>query len=221
MEENKNKLEKIDELLESTSSDKRIKFDINDVETFEGPKFNETDEEPAPANVDVVPVKENLEEKFEAAPEENTVELTEETVEEVAEAESEAPVSNGVQIIDETSTTFIFEEGPELTVSEISVDSQIKAPKEKIKFKPVHIVFMVIFGLIALWSIIFTVDHTLAANGISPVFCKQEAQYEDGSASYKGLGYKVQFKFDNNGNLTQKVCPAWQDGPNDIIHAEE
>lgn len=216
MEENKN-LEKIDELLESTSQDKRIKFDINDVETFEGPKFDEAEEETVPNTVNVESVKEKLEEKFEEAPEE--------TVEKVAEAETkaevEAPASQVVQIVDETSTTFIFEEGPELTVSELTIDSQVKAPKEKIKFKPFQIVLMAILGVIALWFILFTVDHTLAANGISPVFCKQEAQYEDGSASYKGLGYKVQFKFDNNGNLTQKVCPAWQDGPNDIIHAEE
>lgn len=196
MEENKNSFDKIDELLESTSSDKRIKFDLNDVETVEGPKIDDPVEEYAPNTVEVAPVEEK-----------------EPAVEDKPQ---------GIQVIDETSTTITFEEGPDISIDELmpadTKKKKVKGPKEKLKFKPVQIIIIAVVSLITLWTIFFTVDHTLAAQGISPVFCKQSAVYEDGSQSYKGLGYKVQFKFDANGKLTQKCVPAWKDGPNDIVH---
>lgn len=121
-------------------------------------------------------------------------------------------------IIDETSTSVTIEEGPDIAVDEILPSNGKKAKKQKepLKLKPIQIILMAVVGLVALWFVIFTVDHTLAANGISPVFCKKEVEYDDGSVSYKGLGYKVQFKFDAQGNLTQMVLPAWKDGPNDV-----
>ena len=32
---------------------------------------------------------------------------------------------------------------------------------------------------------------------------------------------KIQFRFDSNGNLTQKCVPTWKDGPNDIADKQE
>ena len=125
-------------------------------------------------------------------------------------------------IIDETSTSVVIEQGPDISVNEIvsgvsTKKAKEKKPKEPLKLKPIQIVIMALVGLVALWTIMYTVDHTLAANGISPVFSRETETYADGSASYKGLGYKVQFKFDSQGNLTQQVCPFWQEGPNDIV----
>lgn len=136
--------------------------------------------------------------------------------------EEEDNTGSTICIIDETSTSVTIEEGPDISVDEIIPSETTrkakkpKAPKQPLKLKPIQIILMAVVGVVALWFIIFTVDHTLAANGISPVFCKKEVEYDDGSVSYKGLGYKVQFKFDSQGNLTQMVLPAWKDGPNDV-----
>ena len=209
MEENRKNFDKIDELLKSTSSDKRIKFDINDVESVKGPELEDAVEVVAPNTVEVAPIEE-------------AEEIIEDPVEEVVE---NIPVEEpqGICIIDETSTTVIFEEGPDMTVDELVSPAKAKKKKEKgkIKFKPVQIVIMAILALATLWCIFFTVDHTLAAQGISPVFSKKVSEYEDGSVSYKGLGYKAQFRFDRNGALTQKVCPFWEEGPNDIAYPEQ
>ena len=90
-----------------------------------------------------------------------------------------------------------------------------------IEFNALQIVLMCVVGVALLWCIVFTTDHTIAAQGYSPVFCVQTQSYEDGSASFKGLGYKIQFRFDSSGNLTQKCVPAWKDGPNDIADKQE
>lgn len=210
MDENKN-LGKIDELLESTSSDKRFNFEeiVPDLayETDDTPT-----QEPVPAAV--------------AA---ESVEDVEETVEETQDIPVQPQeTSQGIRIIDETSTTVVFEESSDVSIDDLLPDSKkikkankAKQPKGKIKFNVLQIIIMVVAAVAAVWCIMFTVDHTLAAQGISPVFCKRTAVYEDNSASYKGLGYKVQFKFDSKGNLTQKVLPAWKDGPNDISYIQE
>ena len=197
MDENKKDLNKIDELLESTSNDKRIKFDINGVKAVDGPEFNDDAEAVVPNTVEAKPIDETVEENI--------------TVEE----------PQGICIIDETSTTVIFEEGPDMTVDElVSPAKKAKSSKGKIKFKPIQIIIIAFLSLVTLWCIFYTTDHLLAAQGISPVFSRKVNEYEDGSVSYKGLGYKTQFKFDQNGALTQKVCPFWEEGPNDIIHTE-
>ena len=179
-------------------------------------------EEPATDTVIAEPV---FEEPVTDVPAESVVEapaVKEEPAEEPAPAVA-AP-TGGMCIIDETSTSVTFEEGPELTASEISSGApKAKKPKPtgKIKFNVPQIIIMAVLGLVALWCVVFTVDHTLAANGISPVFSVKTNEYEDQSLSYKGLGYKVQFKFDENKNLTQSCVPFWKDGPNDIDHAGE
>ena len=202
MKDNRDKLDKVNELTDSTSSENKIKFNLSKIEEIAGPVI----EEPAPSVVAVEPIKD-------------------EPVQETPKPKKE-PVQTGNQqicIIDETSTSVVIEQGPDISVNEIVSagttvkPAKVKKPKEPLKLKPIHIVIMAIAGVIALWFVMFTVDHTLAANGVSPVFCRETETFTDGSASYKGLGYKVQFKFDANGNLTQKVLPAWQEGPNDII----
>lgn len=127
-------------------------------------------------------------------------------------------INANICIIDETSTSVVFEQTSDLTDSvnpETGKEKKSGYSDEKVKFKPVQIILMVIVSLAALWCIMFTVDHTLAANGASPVFCKETQKYSDNSVSYKGLGYKVQFRFDADKNLTQKCLPSWKTGPND------
>lgn len=209
MEENKQgKFDKIDELLKDTSAENRIKFNSansgaekiiaedSDIKTlFDKPVQEEVQETDAPIrDVDVQPVAE----------------------------EDEDSGSDPVCIIDETSTTV------ELTADTGAYQSfsdsdpvRKKAPKEKIKFNALQIVLMCVVGVILLWCVIFTTDHTLAANGRSPIFSWETQKYEDGSASYKGLGYKIQFRFDSGDNLTQKCVPIWKDGPNDIADKQQ
>lgn len=213
MEENKNEFNNPEEISENKS-----KIDFSAIQSIPAPEI----EDPAPsvaavevaqaADIEIKPISE--------------LETEEEAVIENP-AEESAP-AQGVCIIDETSTTILFEEGPSLTVDEILPTKKTakEAAKEKIaaqklKFSVVHIVIMAIVGLIALWSVFFTVDHTLAAQGISPIFCVETAQYKDGSVSYTGAGYKVQLTFDSKGNISQKVVPIWKQGPNDISNAGE
>ena len=220
MKDKRDKLEQADELLESTSAEKRIKFNLSEIEKIAGPEL----EEPTPSIIE-------LEAKFsepeveEPAPSVVAVEpIKDEPVQETSKQKKEPVRTENQQIciIDETSTSVVIEQGPDISVNEIvsagtAKPAKAKKSKEPLKLKPVQIVIMAIAGLIALWFVMFTVDHTLAANGVSPVFCRETESFMDGSASYKGLGYKVQFKFDANGNLTQKVLPAWQEGPNDVV----
>ena len=260
MDENRANLDKIDDLLESTSEERRFKFNFAKIESVissqikeiedPDPSFetetektvllpdNELQENVIEESADSVVVEEPviIEEPVVIAEAVNSV-VIEEPVNPVVEVEpiaeeKPAPAKEPVQaqqqkmcIIDETSTSVVIEQGPDISVDEIvsgvnvstAKKAKVKKPKEPLKLKPIQIVIMAIAGLITLWVVMFTIDHTLAANGISPVFSRETETYADGSASYKGLGYKVQFKFDANGNLTQMVCPFWKDGPNDVV----
>lgn len=214
MEENRRgKFDEIDELLKSTSQENRIKFDsANDVQNPV-----ETDD-----TIDILMEKHEAFESNDQVPvKEIDVQSTQDKND--AEDEDDAPA---VCIIDETSTTVELSESPEFYQNAPIADSAyqqaaVKAPKQKVKFNTLQIVLMCIVGVLLLWCIVFTVDHTVAAQGYSPVFCIETQKYEDGSASYKGLGYKIQFRFDSNDNLTQKCVPIWKDGPNDIADKEQ
>ena len=197
MDENKKEqLDRIDELLKDTSAENRIKFNEDeaiDILSTQEDKAGEV-AEPIVNDIKASSVAED-------------------------EYEDEEP-SESICIIDETSTTI------ELTDStgayqNIAEAAPAKKPKEKVKFNALQIVLMCVVGVALLWCIVFTADHTLAAQGYSPIFCVQTQSYEDGSASFKGLGYKIQFRFDSDGNLTQKCVPAWKDGPNDIADKQE
>jgi hypothetical protein len=216
MEENKKEqFDKIDELLKNTSAENRIKFDtisneqVSDTNTgddaintlFESP---ENDEQ---TDIDISPI--------------NDIPAQSISSEEEAEEDDETAVC----IIDETSTTVELSENTDFyqNGSASNIDGTLvqKQPKQKVKFNALQIVLMCVVGIVLLWCIIFTVDHTLASQGYSPVFCVETQKYEDGSANYTGLGYKIQFRFDSSDNLTQKCVPIWKDGPNDIADKQE
>ena len=197
MDENKKEqLDRIDELLKDTSAENRIKFNEDEAIDILSTQENNADEaaEPIVNDIEASPVAED-------------------------EYEDEEP-SNSICIIDETSTTIELTDSTE-AYQNIAESAPTKKPKEKVKFNALQIVLMCVVGVALLWCIVFTADHTLAAQGYSPIFCVQTQSYEDGSASYKGLGYKIQFRFDSDGNLTQKCVPAWKDGPNDIADKQE
>ena len=207
MEENKKeKLDKIDELLESTSADKRINFNSDD--TVREPNVTEDE------SVDILSGRSDGEPE---AVEEDTAETVDVHSVEADAGDNDEPET--VCIIDETSTTIELTESTDLYGTQDHAAA--KKPKQKVKFNALQIVLMCVAGLLLLWCITFTVDHTLAAQGYSPIFSWETQKYEDGSVSYKGLGYKIQFRFDSNDNLTQKCVPIWKDGPNDIAEKEE
>lgn len=138
--------------------------------------------------------------------------------------------------IDEAPVAPVYEETPVTTPDPVAVfgvsetfdeepkkAKKAKAPKAKSGkgngAKIFRIAVIVIVSIATLWTVMYTVDHVLACQGITPFFAVSETVYEDGSLSYKCLGYKVQFMFDANDNLTQKCVPIWEDGPNDIRYA--
>lgn len=146
-----------------------------------------------------------------------------------------APQPDEIYIVDETSTSMVIEDAPTPEtnpVADITYNQPVSqhiqpvqsvektAKKAKTKMKGWQIALIAVLGVITLWLVIFTTDHTLAANGLSPLFSKMTQEYEDGSQSFVGLGYKIQFQFDNKGDLTQKCVPIWEKGPNDTKFAE-
>lgn len=216
MEENKKEqFDRIDELLKDTSAENRIKFDTPQSNE---PKAINTDDD-AISSLFGNPTQE-------AQPIEDAAPVNEVPVQSVTEDDDEDEENEGatVCIIDETATTVELTDDSAVYQNS-SVDeagAQVKkAPKQKVKFNALQIVLMCVVGVVLLWCIAFTVDHTLAAQGYSPVFCVETQKYEDGSANYTGLGYKIQFRFDSGDNLTQKCVPIWQDGPNDIADKQE
>ena len=100
-----------------------------------------------------------------------------------------------------------------------------KAKNKKAFGKFIRIFVIVILSAVTLWTVMYTVDHTLAAQGIGPIFSYAEKEYtvsyidsEDAGAwSYECLGYKVQFLFDESGQLKQDCVWAWEEGPNDVL----
>ena len=214
MEENKkDQFDRIDELLKDTSAENRIKFDKPQSDE---PKAINTDDD-AINSLFGNPTQETQ-------PVEDAAPVNDVPVQSVTDDEDEENEGATVCIIDETATTVELTDDSAVYQNS-SVDeagAQVKkAPKQKVKFNALQIVLMCIVGVVLLWCVVFTVDHTLAAQGYSPVFCVETQKYEDGSANYTGLGYKIQFRFDSGDNLTQKCVPIWQDGPNDIADKQE
>ena len=216
MEENKkDRFDRIDELLNDTSAENRIKLD------------KPQSDEPKAINMDDDAINSLFGNPTqETQPVEEAAPVNEVPVQSVTEDDDEDEENEGatVCIIDETATTVELTDDSAVYQNS-SVDeagAQVKkAPKQKVKFNALQIVLMCIVGVVLLWCVVFTVDHTLAAQGYSPVFCAETQKYEDGSANYTGLGYKIQFRFDSGDNLTQKCVPIWKDGPNDIADKQE
>lgn len=204
-------LDKVDELLESTSAEKRIKFNLSDIEPLETEMSLEERFGAAPEEDEITSPT------IEATPVEDIAETEEEVIEEPVElVEAEEPVvvaAPVMKIIDETSTV-ISDDEP------VKEEAPKKKAKSKVKFNALQIILIVVFAVATLWTLVYTVDHTLAAQGYSPAFSVSSTSYDDGSVSYKCLGYKVQFMYDSNDNLTQKCVPFWKDGPNDIRYKQ-
>ncbi|MBQ7549322.1 MAG: hypothetical protein IJT03_06415 [Clostridia bacterium] len=226
--EKNDRLDEIDDLLEKTSAENRkinapngngeFKFNYEAISSNLSFDDDEEDDETIP-EPELEPAPEPEPEPVPEPEPEPEPEPDSEPIPESADAYNNA--SPGMMIIDETSTTFIMDDEAEISDAEPGSKKKVKKARGKTKLKPVQIVLICIFAVITAWFVIFTVDHTLAAQGISPLFSVETHTYEDGSTSYAGLGYKIQFRFDANGNLTQKCVPFWQDGPNDIVHANE
>lgn len=197
MDENKKEqFNRIDELLKDTSAENRIKFNEDEAIDI----LSEQEDKPA-----------ELEEAVVSGIEANPI---------AEDEHNDEDSSDSVCIIDETSTTLELTDSAE-AYQNIADGAPSKKHREKVKFNALQIVLMCVVGVALLWCIVFTTDHTIASQGYSPVFCVQTQSYEDGSASFKGLGYKIQFRFDSSGNLTQKCVPTWKDGPNDIADKQE
>lgn len=221
MEENrKEQLDKIDELLKDTSAENRVKFNqYND---------NTAAKIPDDRDVDIILGGNGY---ADSEPKPEIVRASSEVEAHSADDDANGNSGSSVCIIDETSTTIELssedalygngQSASQLYYGNNSQPAKQKKPKEKIKFNALQIVIMSIVGIALLWCIAFTVDHTLASQGLSPIFSWETQKYEDGSVSYKGLGYKVQFRFDSNGDLTQKCVPFWKAGPNDLMEKQD
>lgn len=151
----------------------------------------------------------------------------------VAEEVAEAPVETVPQYVEQ------------FPVTQMPVQPQIPAEPEKDNVKAVETevanekkdktikkletfirVFVIaLLSVVTLWTVMYTVDHSLAAQGIAPLFSVSSTEYtvsyleidEPAAFSYKCLGYKVQFLTNENYQLTQDCVWAWEEGPNDIL----
>lgn len=223
MEENKSKkLEEIDELLKRTSSEERVKYNLSDV-NIDADDFK-TESTDISSDDTFIPAQEKKTDNYD--------DISSKTV--IAEPIADTTViikpvqqtsNTAVRIVDETTTTVTIEEGPEISVEEIPdnstvTENKVKKPKGKIKLNALQITIISVVAVITAWFIVFTVDHMLSAQGLTPVFSFKTEEYADGSMNYMGAGYKIQFQFDSKGNLTQKCVPFWKDGPNDTKYAD-
>ena len=151
----------------------------------------------------------------------------------ITEETAEAPVETVPQYVEQ------------FPVTQMPVQPQIPAEPEKDNVKAVETeaakakkdkrnknldtfvrVFVIsLLSVITLWTVMYTVDHSLAAQGIAPLFSVSSTEYtvsyletdKPAAFSYKCLGYKVQFLTNENYQLTQDCVWAWEEGPNDIL----
>ena len=149
--------------------------------------------------------------------------------EETAEAPVEA-VEQPVEQIPVTQMPFVSQvpAEPEKKREKAAETEAAKAKKDK-KNKNlgtfVRVFVISLLSVITLWTVMYTVDHSLAAQGIAPLFSVSSTEYtvsyletdKPAAFSYKCLGYKVQFLTNENYQLTQDCVWAWEEGPNDIL----
>jgi hypothetical protein len=210
MDESRNeKLNEIDELLAKTSEENRKKYKHYSIDADD---FKSDDTDTLSDDIQDKPdeVSDTKYEDISSKP------VIPESIPEEPVKEEKTDSDEAVKIIDQTSTSFTIEDSSSI-ITEAPSDSSTKAKKKKdpIKLNALQITLISVMAVITAWFIVFTVDHTLAAQGLTPMFSFQTQSYEDGSQSFKGAGYKIQFQFDANGKLTQKCVPFWKDGPND------
>lgn len=151
----------------------------------------------------------------------------------VAEETAEAPVEAALQSAEQIPVTQMPVQPqtpaePEKK-SKKNVDPGVakekKAKKNKNLGTFIRVFVITLLSVITLWTVMYTVDHSLAAQGIAPLFSVSSTEYtvsyletdKPAAFSYKCLGYKVQFLTNENYQLTQDCVWAWEDGPNDIL----
>lgn len=146
----------------------------------------------------------------------------------VAEETAEAPVETAPQPVTQMPIQPQTPAEPEKK-SKKNVDPEVakekKAKKNKNLGTFIRVFVITLLSVITLWMVMYTVDHSLAAQGIAPLFSVSSTEYtvsyletdKPAAFSYKCLGYKVQFLTNENYQLTQDCVWAWEDGPNDIL----
>lgn len=81
------------------------------------------------------------------------------------------------------------------------------------------IILSSIAAVIAIWFTIFMIDNTLASKGLTPYFSFQTEEFEDGSLTYTGAFYKIEFhvETDDSGSayFVKATRPWFFNGPND------
>lgn len=152
----------------------------------------------------------------------------------VAEETAEAPAEATVQPVEQIPVTQmpVQPQIPAEPKTNNKKDTDSEAAKEKKAKKNknigtiVRVCVITLLSVITLWTVMYTVDHSLAAQGIAPLFSVSSTEYtvsyletdnKPAAFSYKCLGYKVQFLTNENYQLTQDCVWAWEDGPNDIL----
>lgn len=148
----------------------------------------------------------------------------------VAEEVAEAPVEAVEQPVEQTPVTQMpvqpqIPAEPENKSKKDAGSEVAKAKKNKNLGTFVRVFVISLLSVITLWTVMYTVDHSLAAQGIAPLFSASSTEYtvsyletdKPAAFSYKCLGYKVQFLTNENYQLTQDCVWAWEEGPNDIL----
>lgn len=148
----------------------------------------------------------------------------------VAEEVAEAPVEAVEQPVEQTPVTQMpvqpqIPAEPENKSKKDAGSEVAKAKKNKNLGTFVRVFVISLLSVITLWTVMYTVDHSLAAQGIAPLFSVSSTEYtvsyletdKPAAFSYKCLGYKVQFLTNENYQLTQDCVWAWEEGPNDIL----
>lgn len=148
----------------------------------------------------------------------------------VEEEVAEAPVEAVSQPIEQTPVTQMpvqpqIPAEPENKSKKDAGSEVAKAKKNKNLGTFIRVFVISLLSVITLWTVMYTVDHSLAAQGIAPLFSVSSTEYtvsyletdKPAAFSYKCLGYKVQFLTNENYQLTQDCVWAWEEGPNDIL----
>lgn len=151
----------------------------------------------------------------------------------VAEEVAEAPVETVPQYVEQFPVTQMpvqpqipaepEKDNIEAVETEAATEKKDKTIKKLETF--IRVFVIALLSVVTLWTVMYTVDHSLAAQGIAPLFSVSSTEYtvsyletdKPAAFSYKCLGYKVQFLTNENYQLTQDCVWAWEEGPNDIL----
>ncbi|MBR0350086.1 MAG: hypothetical protein IIX16_10690 [Clostridia bacterium] len=151
----------------------------------------------------------------------------------VAEEVAEAPVETVPQYVEQFPVTQMpvqpqipaepEKDNVEAVETEAANEKKDKTIKKLETF--IRVFVIALLSVVTLWTVMYTVDHSLAAQGIAPLFSVSSTEYtvsyletdKPAAFSYKCLGYKVQFLTNENYQLTQDCVWAWEEGPNDIL----